>query len=204
MSRTVNLGDPRAQRSRAAILRAAHDIADRRDSAFTVGEIIRRSGVSKSTFYLHFADLDALCFHLLEASLTTINVDDVRARTRHDDPHAVTWAGHTRVVDHLIQRRSLYLELISTSARARVRERFVHLIADLLHHSMAATAAAPERSQIRASALYVASGFTTVVTEWLDGSLQLDRDELVETLVGLAPHWFRDAGATDEYLAGRG
>ncbi|HLS14598.1 MAG TPA: TetR/AcrR family transcriptional regulator [Beutenbergiaceae bacterium] len=204
MSRTVNLGDPRAQRSREAILRAAQDIADHRDSTFSIAEVIRRSGISKSTFYLHFADLDDLCFHLLEASLTTINADDVRARTRHDDPRAVTWAGHARVVDHLLQRRSLYLELISTSARARVRERFTHLIADLLHHSMAATAAAPERSQIRVSALYVASGFTTVVTEWLDGRLHLDRDELVEALVGLAPPWFRDEGGTEDYPSDRG
>lgn len=56
--------DVRAERPRNAILDAVHDLT-RADSRVTVSAIIRAAGISRSTFYAHYASLDELATSLL-------------------------------------------------------------------------------------------------------------------------------------------
>ena len=54
-------GDPRAVRTRAKLRRALLDACAQRPLAqISVAALVRRAGVGRATFYLHYADLEAL------------------------------------------------------------------------------------------------------------------------------------------------
>ncbi|MFC8458597.1 TetR family transcriptional regulator, partial [Streptomyces sp. NPDC057242] len=53
--------DPRAARTRARLRRSLLDAcAERPLTEVTVAALVRRAGIGRATFYLHYADLEAL------------------------------------------------------------------------------------------------------------------------------------------------
>jgi len=92
---------PRAQRvrrsrdeAREEILRAAQEAASRTDfNALTVDEVMRRTGMTRSSFYHYFSGLDELAVGLLEQCENDIraSVDPwLKGETRDPDPLAAT------------------------------------------------------------------------------------------------------------------
>ena len=50
--------DPRAARTRQAIVNAVHELAHESPASPSVSDIVRRAGVSRSSFYTQFASMD--------------------------------------------------------------------------------------------------------------------------------------------------
>jgi AcrR family transcriptional regulator len=102
--------DRRVERSRKALLAAFFDLLqEMRYDDIAVADIVGRSGISRSTFYAHFAGKDAL----LEASIAspfaslakTLKVDDVAALTNLLEHFAANRALARTVFQEPIRRR---------------------------------------------------------------------------------------------------
>lgn len=189
--RGVNLHDPRAHRARDAILSAAFALADQAPAALTVSSVVQRAGISKSTFYQHFADIDDLCAFVLDDTLDAINADDLAARSHHENAFETTVRGHRRVIEHLSSHPRFFAHILGAPERARVRDRFINRVAARLESSMRIAAPTRDDDTIRAAALYVAAGFVTVTSAWLPRCEHGSAERLAVELASLAPEWFR-------------
>jgi AcrR family transcriptional regulator len=71
------MGRPPSEDARAAMLQAASDIlAERGVSALSVEEVVRRSGVAKTTLYRHFGGADGLVFALIASRVAVAESPD--------------------------------------------------------------------------------------------------------------------------------
>ncbi len=75
--RCRKMGRPRSEDARAALLKAAGEIlAEAGASALTVDEVVRRSGVAKTTLYRHFGSADGLVFALTASRVAAAESPD--------------------------------------------------------------------------------------------------------------------------------
>ncbi|WP_029149388.1 TetR/AcrR family transcriptional regulator [Microbacterium indicum] len=89
--------DPRAARSRAALIAATIDLIDERDGAVSVTDVVSAAGVSRPTLYQHFGDLPAL---VRAATLERVEATFARAGTELDE--AVPRAEFAREMMHRV------------------------------------------------------------------------------------------------------
>lgn len=109
--------DPRAERVRSAMKRAAFDLAmERRIEAISVTDIVERAGVSRPAFYQHFRDRD-------DAVVVSV-VEALRARVEDGqsagsaDPEARL----RRMLAFVMEHRKLYGNLHPSAASQQCSE----------------------------------------------------------------------------------
>ncbi|MDL5205521.1 TetR/AcrR family transcriptional regulator [Streptomyces sp. ALI-76-A] len=168
-------GDPRAARTRERLRRALLDeCAERPLSEVGVAALVRRAGVGRATFYVHYADLEELAVDAC-ADVVRDAVDALHAwRGRPDPVHAppalaeffASLAPHTPLYRALLAPggggplgRVLHRDLRSYSLRER---------------ELAGAADAP----LVASA--VAATFAGVLADWLHGLLDADARQIAD------------------------
>ena len=104
-------GDPRAERTRDALLGAFFDLVQtERYDAITVAGIIGRAGVSRSAFYAHFGGKDALLATSIAGPFSVL------ARTLKGD-NRVALIG---LLDHFWANRALARGILQEPMRRRV------------------------------------------------------------------------------------
>lgn len=81
-------GDPRAERTRARLREALlEECAERPLAEVSVAALVRRAGLGRATFYLHYPDLDALAVGAC-AEVVRDAVDALHAWRGTPDPAA--------------------------------------------------------------------------------------------------------------------
>ncbi|MEV8285960.1 TetR/AcrR family transcriptional regulator [Streptomyces niveus] len=157
-------GDPRAARTRAALRQALLDeCAERPLEQVGVAALVRRAGVGRATFYLHYADLQALA---VDACATVVReaVDALHAWRGVPDP-ASPPPDLTAFFTGLVPHAALYRTLLRPGGSGPLGE--------LLHRELReysrrerALAGAPEPELIASA---VAASFAGVLADWLHG-----------------------------------
>ncbi|MCY0928170.1 TetR/AcrR family transcriptional regulator [Streptomyces sp. H27-H1] len=164
--------DPRTARTKAR-LRASllAECADRPLAEVSVSAVVRRAGVGRATFYLHYEDLTALAVDAC-ADVVHAAVDALHAW--QTDPSALPPARPPAALATFLGgaagRAPLYRTLLLPGGGGPLGER---LHRELRARSLAERAAvgAP-RPELVASA--VAATFTAVLADWLHGGLPAD------------------------------
>lgn len=165
--------DPRPKRSQRALAEALLELLDERDLArITPGEVASRAGVSRSTFYLHFTDVQALAvvacteqFDELLAVAPTERIDDLedlRAQLR-------------QFFSHIQSNTRLYLALLGPGGSAEVSN---HLRDRLSSVILQAVPPAGEQPVSRSGATFLAGGLVAVAQTWLEGEGRETAEEL--------------------------
>ena len=93
------------------------------------------------------------------------------------------------VVAHYSRFRPFYAAVFAmpvplTTAMARVEA----LASELAEH-MRVDALIPPEVDIRMASLFIAGGWTTVLTEWVLGHVEATEEQVTEHMVELAPEW---------------
>lgn len=71
------MGRPRSQEARAKTIAAATEVVlDLGIRGFSIEEVVRRSGVAKTTIYRHFPDRDELLIHAVDATVVYPDAPD--------------------------------------------------------------------------------------------------------------------------------
>lgn len=156
--------DPRAARTRAALRQALLDECARRPlEQVGVAALARRAGVGRATFYLHYADLQAVA---VDACATVVRdaVDALHAWRGLPDP-ASPPPDLTAFFTGLVPHAGLYRTLLRPGGSGPLGE--------LLHRELRersrterTLAEAPEPELIASA---VASAFAGVLADWLHG-----------------------------------
>lgn len=157
-------GDPRAARTRAALRQALlAECAERPLEQVGVAALARRAGVGRATFYLHYADLQALA---VDACATVVReaVDALHAWRGVPDPRSPP-PDLTAFFTGLVPHTALYRTLLRPGGGGPLGE-LLHR--ELRERSRAerALAGAPEPELIASA---VAASFTGVLADWLHG-----------------------------------
>ncbi|UCR90228.1 TetR/AcrR family transcriptional regulator [Mycetocola spongiae] len=175
--------DPRSASTRQVILDAVGELSLAGADDFSVSDIVRRAGISRSSFYAHFADLAAVAEELLtQAFSEVVELERTRRRDDYLTEYQATRIGYRYLVDHLVDNFSFY-GMASRSAllRPAYDETLLRYARELVRDS-----------GNLAQALYVSGGVLTVIRSWMDGDLDLDDDQIVSVLVELHPALARE------------
>ncbi|WP_162942047.1 TetR/AcrR family transcriptional regulator [Desertimonas flava] len=161
---------------RAQLLDAGFDLVGTEGSgAATVRAVCRQAGLNSRYFYENFADVDELLVAVYDRTVTELYAELAAAsELAGDDLVGRFRAGieaSVRFVDE--DRRRGRVLFVEARGNARVDEHRLAawqvLLAEVRRDPMT-----PVR------AVMLAGGFTSVLVEWLDGRLDVTRDELID------------------------
>lgn len=182
----------RAER-RTLLLDAAFDLLGTEGwSGTTVRAVCHAARLNPRYFYESFDDLDALVvavYDRLVADMTATIVAAVHAAG--DDSAAQTRAAVDSIVafvdDDRRRARVLYVEALGNEALNRRRIETGHaLVAAVEQHTIDRHGAPPAGEQIgRIGAAVLVGGTSELVLAWLDGRIDVSRDQLVDDATAL-------------------
>lgn len=180
--------DPRPARTRAAIVAAVEALSER-SAEVTVPAIVAEAGVSRSTFYSQYRDLDALAVAILTDAFTEIEVLDLALR-RTATPTETAQATTARLVAEFARKRSLYAGVLGSRTTTEAHRAVQDAFAEQALGTMRATV--PEHVDPVIAADYVAGGSIAVITAWLLSDRPASTEHVQRQLLALLPPWLID------------
>ncbi|MDG5806268.1 TetR/AcrR family transcriptional regulator [Streptomyces ossamyceticus] len=165
--------DPRAARTRAKLREALLDECARRPlDEVSVAALVRRAGVGRATFYVHYADLEALAVDAC-ADVVREAVEALHAWRGRPDPVRAP-AALVEFFASLTPHTALYRTLLAPGGGGPLgRVLYQDLRAySLRERELAGAADAP----LVASA--VAATFAGVLADWLHGRIEATSEEI--------------------------
>lgn len=179
--------DARAVQTRARLVAAYRELLDE-GAVASVTKVVQRAGVTRSSFYAHFADTSDLAATALTEFSEAI-VQTARATVIAGDSTRQT---NERVLVELVrfifERQGTYLNLLEPEEgfRGALQRAFADQSLETLRTRTTL------RADAEVTAQYVASGLLGVVTWWLDTNTELTPEELAAALIAIAPADFAD------------
>lgn len=180
--------DPRAARTRAAILGAAHTLAAEGSRAPRVREITERAGVSRSSFYTQFASLEELSIALFEDVVGRITHEDSLARaSRSASATDVLRRSVALLVEDVHALRHLYLLDLPETSAAHLR--LSDDVARAFRESHGVAAAADHGIDVAAAAAFLAGATLNLLRAWVTGQVAGTPAQITEQIMRLLPPW---------------
>ena len=178
-----SLPDPRAQRSRAALLEAACELVDERDvGALTITDVCTLAGVSRPTFYQHFGDIPTLAQAAAVERLEQVFEETAAVQTPAE-PAVMLEAGVRRLMQGLAEHAPFYRRVLEETSMLAVQPLVIDFVADRLVAFVERSGAAnPDR--IRSRVRLLAAGAAWLVMEQLGD--RRDPDGLDSAATGIA------------------
>lgn len=185
--------DVRAVRTRDRIVGALKRLAERGDG-ISVSSIVREAGISRGTFYTYFSGLEDLAVELqaevvhvlagLERTQAHLDPDEMMRSRRESIGEALRG-----VVGHYSRYKPFYAAVFSMPISQSAAKLRVEALASELREHMEIDAVVPEGVDIQVAALFIAGGWTTVLTEWVLGNVEATEGGVARHMVDLIPEW---------------
>ncbi|MFE6750918.1 TetR/AcrR family transcriptional regulator [Kitasatospora purpeofusca] len=165
--------DPRAARTRARLRQALlEECAEQPLGATGVAAVVRRAGVGRATFYVHYADLEALAVDAC-ADVVREAVDALHAWRGVPDPAAPPPA-LAAFLAALLPYAGLYRSLLTPGGGGPLGQ-VLHRELRERSRTERTLAGAPQPELV---ASMVAGAFTALLADWLHGSVEATPDAL--------------------------
>jgi AcrR family transcriptional regulator len=184
--------DPRIARTARACEAAIVELAAERPiSQVSVAELADRAGVTRATFYNHYANPLALLIQVLLADLERAHFDEERRRAEGGYSAAeMLRLSVVDVADHIERFEAVYRQTVDDPADGGVYEALVRHFSeyavsfiDLSAHPGLPTS---NRGVI---AQFLAHGFAGAIKAWL-GDPSVSKDDLIDAATACAPVWW--------------
>lgn len=177
----------RAAERRARLLEAALTVWASPDTRTTMTAVCAEAGLSERYFYESFSGLD----ELLEAVMNAIAAEIEEAARRAaenagEDPEARARASIRAFVQLLVDDpRKGRVAIVESVAVPKLRQRRTELLRHLAHESAVEArkflgAADRSESEDETAGLLFVGGMAELVTAWLDATLEVSADEIVD------------------------
>jgi AcrR family transcriptional regulator len=185
--------DDRVDERRARMLRACFDIVGQHGaSALAVRAVCRAANISPRHFYESFSDVDALLLAAYELAVQQLTGAIAAATTR--EPETPPWSelSERERLEIVFETTAAYLENHPHASRIIFREALTNnslrthaarTLTAFMHAVRQAVVDDADRSTARhrhLEATLLSGGLATVFIEWLAGSSQFTRGELVD------------------------
>lgn len=199
-AKTVRLReeDPRFQRSLTALIDAITDQIDVAPlSDISITRVVEAAGVTRPTFYQHFADIPDAARRAALMRLSAAfpipepaaGPDDLRPQTIHD---RIT--GHIEpVLAHLLTHRGFYLRVLEGATNVAFFEEIISFVAERLLPEVFELAGRGSAATKRDLTAVTAGGVTWLVIRWLRGEFDHDPAEMARRCAGIALMMIRAA-----------
>jgi AcrR family transcriptional regulator len=171
------------------IFSAVQTLAAEDARTLSVSDIVRVAEISRSSFYAHFSDVDELAAAFLHATFTEIGTAGGGIRIDGETSAETARRGYRRLIAHIVDHYALYQSTLTLPPMRKAYDDAVAAYARSLVLSIAQQTVTPRGSLPDLVATYAAGGAIAVIRAWLDGSVSMSDDELVEQLVMLLPPW---------------
>jgi AcrR family transcriptional regulator len=176
--------DPRVARTRAAIVAAVHQLSDAGEEP-SVAAITRTAGISRASFYAHYASLDELADGIRREAFLAIG--DLY---RRDDRADAMRASQERLVAHFAENRILYAAVGALPVTKEAYLAGVRAMAAVIEEALRDHPARPAGLEPEATARYIAGAAYGLLDAWVTGEIVLGEEELADHLTRLLPSWF--------------
>jgi AcrR family transcriptional regulator len=184
--------DRRAER-RDLLVNAAFDLLGTEGWAgTTVRAVCQHASLNPRYFYESFDDLDALVLAVYDRVVGELGEEVVAAvEAAGDDPRAqvrAAFATTVRFVDEDGRRaRVLYVEALGNEALNKRRVETGHAVAAFVERFTAERHGRPPKGEQIGTigAAILVGGFSELIVAWLDGRIDVTRDQLVDDAVAL-------------------
>ncbi len=174
--------DRRVAATRARIYEAVRALAaDGADISATT--VASSAGISRATFYTHFAGLDDLALHLQEDAFA-----EIASRTTAADESAMLASQHA-LIAHYAGLRSLYAGVFAIAMPRGAESRVAELMKEQILAHIRSFTAPPAGIDPAIAAAYIAHAAVGVLASWVLGEIEATEDELAEHLTQLMPRW---------------
>ncbi|MDJ1370996.1 TetR/AcrR family transcriptional regulator [Gulosibacter molinativorax] len=182
--------DPRPARTRAAIQDAVRRLAARPDQEISVNAIAREASVSRSAFYDQYSDLDALAIDMLSGIFRASTVADTMRIRRGDSLREAAEAATLVFLDYLDEHRAFFVSSLEWKTTSRAPEAVRRALADnYLEIFDVLGSAVPPGINRDDTALFLAGGTITLITEWMRESPPTPKREFALRLMAQHPTW---------------
>lgn len=166
-----NLKDRRVQRTHQLLRQAFISlILERGYHAVTIRDVVKRAGVGRSTFYIHFGDLEELMR----------SHGDGQGLRRFMGPGANTepFAFSRPFLEHANRQRRLWRALLGNKGGEALRKHFKEELIEIVREDLARIAGRQRPELAEATARYIAGAFAELVFWWLDSRSNLPPAEV--------------------------
>jgi AcrR family transcriptional regulator len=178
---------------REAVLRLA---SEKPISDVTVAELTRAAGISRVTFYDHYATPFDVLVAVIRVEFDELRRLDAVERASGLPGLEVETRSIARLAEHIVEYRDVYERALLGGTRMSLHyimsDYFTQAQLDYL--AAAQPPAKPEAITHPAAARYVAHGMTGAVEEWLERALvtgEFPVSELAITVTAMRPSWWR-------------
>jgi AcrR family transcriptional regulator len=186
--------DPRALRTRAALIAATSTLMHKSGEAFTAEQIATEAGVSRSSFYAHFTSAEAAVLAVFRDTIDTIGRDGFSSvHLTSSDGLNFARAATTAVVTHVAENQPLYRAVLQLDLQADAYSAVFADFTAVVHAAVLSLESVPSHIQPSTAAAYIAGGSLAVLRERIISPDAIDVDPLVEELVGMIPDWFTNS-----------
>jgi AcrR family transcriptional regulator len=186
--------DPRAARTRAAILAAVEDLASQGVAVPSVSEIVRQAGISRSSFYTQFASFEELTAAVFGDALQQTTLIEAVARNSGEmSDYEATRQATARLVEHVAGHRGLYR--LGLPATAGAYRQAIAMVAQELEAGACVTAAPDNGVVVRAATTYLAGGMLALLQVWVTGELVATNEQITNQIMAMLPAWLTDSAA---------
>jgi AcrR family transcriptional regulator len=151
----------------------------------SVAAVIRAAGISRASFYAHYASLDELADSIRREAFAAI-ADFYEHHDRTDAMHA----SQERLVAHFASNRALYVAVSALTATKGSYLSGVRMMAAVIEESLRAHPARPQELDPEVTARYIAGAAYGLLDAWITGEIVLGEKELANHLTRLLPGWF--------------
>jgi AcrR family transcriptional regulator len=183
-------GDERRADRRAQVLGAGLELlaADDGAQAFTVRGVCREAGLASRYFYESFADAGDLAAAVFDAAVTDLTTATLTALAEAGDEDVAEQArvGVDAIVGHILEdpRRGRLLfspALAALPAIAERRSASTRLFVGLLGAEAQARTPVEGGPSFDVATEVLVGGLAQAISAWLDGDVDMDRAELVDS-----------------------
>lgn len=175
--------DRRTRKTRQAIIDSFLELKkDREISKISVSEIARLADIGRGTFYTHYKDVYDLQESIVRDFVADLQVH-VRQGFSHEDENTIFRYILCQVIDLLGQKREFYHIVFLQSERLfeqEIQRQIIDLFSELdasIHLS--------KKDYIEY--LVYTAGWTTVISQWLHGQIDMEAEELKTTVGEIYP-----------------
>ncbi len=176
--------DPRVARTRTGIAAAVHALSDA-DEELSVAAIARAAGISRASFYAHYASLDELADSLRRDAFLAI-----ADLYQHDERPDAMRAAQDRLVAHFAANRALYAAVGALPVTKEGYLAGVRAMAAVIEEALLEHPARPAELVPEATARYIAGAAYGLLDAWIADEIDLDEQALADHLTRLLPVWF--------------
>lgn len=178
--------DPRVIRTRQALHATLLSAVEQHGSEITVTTLCAMSGLNRGTFYLHYADVNALA---MDVALTLVRdiVKQWRALDT-DDPKTFTTESRDLLASylrHVDEKRAFYAWLLSQSGSWLTVHHMLHAYTEAITHGRQRSAH-PEEADVRSPAgmmpSFLAGALFGVVARWITDPPSASAEEVADWL----------------------